>query len=285
MSVKGVHTEIIEDVAKTVDGLEHEYQRNHVLVFDEVAVCKGLVQKKSTGEVIGYSNLDKVQEEMVTLEKHVKDLAEEVTPNPPKAPPLVKSMLSYMVKGTASHVQSVVASFGVSKLTKQDLHEHTWNVVECLEMSGIRVIVIVCDGSPINRGFISMQPAHSKDSKVVYDTVNPFAPERLIFFMSDPPHLLKTIRNCLYNSGWKACRKMQKNGQQLCWSTIIALFKLKSEQTIKKLFKLTAACVFLNSYSFMKVAYAAIVISNSVALVLSDLKWPGTSELSIFECI
>ena len=130
-----------------------------------------------------------------------------------------------------------------------------------------------------------MQPPYSKDSSVVYDTVNPYAPDRIIWFMSDPPHLLKTIRNCLYNSGRKKCRNMKKNGQYLHWSTIVRLFKMKSEQTIKKLFKLTAPCVYLNSYSRMKVAYAARVISKSVAEVLSALRWEGTSELCIFDDI
>lgn len=51
MAVKeGIHTEIIEDVTKAVDYLDHEYQRNHVPIFDEVAICQGIAQKKSTGE-------------------------------------------------------------------------------------------------------------------------------------------------------------------------------------------------------------------------------------------
>lgn len=78
---------------------------------------------------------------------------------------------------------------------------------------------------------------------------------------------------------------MKKGDQYLHWSVIVKLFKMKSNKTIKKLYKLTAPCVFLNSYSRMKVAYAARVISNSVAEVLADMKWDGTSEMCIFENI
>lgn len=86
----------------------------------------------------------------------------------------------------------------------------------------------------------------------VYCTINIYAPHRKIFFFSDLPHLVKTARNCLYNSGKKNCRNMKINGEFLTWQPIIRLFNEKKEQTIKKLHKLTAACVFFfNSYTRM----------------------------------
>ena len=114
MAVKeGIHHEIIEDVSKAVQACEHAYQENHVLIFDEVQICRGLVQNKSTGEVVGYCHLDKVQQEIIELEQRLNGTAQGVPHEPIKALPLVKKMLSFMVKGTASGVQSVVASFGV----------------------------------------------------------------------------------------------------------------------------------------------------------------------------
>ena len=39
------------------------------------------------------------------------------------------------------------------------------------------------------------------DSSYVYKTENPFSEEeRFIYFISDPPHLIKTARNCLSHS-------------------------------------------------------------------------------------
>lgn len=35
-----------------------------------------------------------------------------------------------------------------------------------------------------------------------YKAVNLFAPERDVFFFSDAPHLIKTVRNNLASSGW-----------------------------------------------------------------------------------
>lgn len=279
---EGCHTEIIQDVAKVVESLD-DYQKYHSLMFDEVTISQGLVQRKTTGEVVGYCKLNSVQEEILKIEKRVKDMAEQVPSQELSKLPMVKKVLSFMIKGTASGVENVVASYGVSLLTKEDLHEHTWEVIENLEVNGIRVCAVVCDGSPINRGFIDMQPpSEETESGIVFDTVNIFAPERNIFFISDPPHLLKTIRNCLYNSGKTKSRKMKENGEFLTWHTIVRLYKYESGLTIKKLFKLTAACVFLNSYSRMKVAYAARVFSKSVAAVLKTMKWNDSKELSLF---
>ena len=73
-----------------------------------------------------------------------------------KEPPTAKKMLSFMVKGVASSLQSVVASYGVHTLTKEDLHTYVWDVIGNLEMNGVRIVSLVCDGSPINRGFIDI---------------------------------------------------------------------------------------------------------------------------------
>ena len=49
------------------------------------------------------------------------------------------------------------------------------------------------DGNAINRRLIKMHD----ETELVYKIPNPFADDaRDFFFFSDPPHLLKTIRNC-----------------------------------------------------------------------------------------
>ena len=77
----------------------------------------------------------------------------------------------------------------------------TWDVIGALERSGIRVVAIICDGAPSNRAFIKLhKPVTVLPSGVVFETVNKCDPERLIWFFSDVPHLLKTIRNAFFNS-------------------------------------------------------------------------------------
>lgn len=279
----GIHKPIISEVAKQVGELKEDYQRYHTLLFDEVYISQNLVHKKSTGEIIGYTKLSEVQQEILDLERAIKETAEETTVPPPTSPPLVKRILSFMVKGVSSSVKAVVASYGVASLTKEDLMDYTWDVIEACECKDIRIVAVVCDGSPINRSFIDMHPPVTKlESGVVFDTVNVYSPERNIYFFSDLPHLAKTARNCLYNSGRKGCRKMFKNGEFITWDPIVRLFNEKKNETVTKLHKLSAGCVYLNSYSRMNVAFAMRVLSASVSNLLKQKKWEGCNELPIF---
>ena len=66
--------------------------------------------------------------------------------------------------------------------------------IKHLTCLGIVVVAITCDGASDNCKMFSM---HAPDDPSVYKTVNLFSQdEQPIFFISDPPHLIKTIRNC-----------------------------------------------------------------------------------------
>jgi len=61
---------------------------------------------------------------------------------------------------------------------------------------------------------------------VTYKTKNLHSTDgRYIYFIADQPHLLKTARNCLANSGsGKNTRYLWNNGSNLLWSHISQLF-------------------------------------------------------------
>lgn len=90
-----------------------------------------------------------------------------------KLPQKAKKMLTFMVRGLCSDVKEVVASNGVGDLSSSGLYFRVWKVIEMLEMNGIHVLCVTCDGSPINRRFIAMNKPYTKlASKVVFDTEN-----------------------------------------------------------------------------------------------------------------
>ena len=64
----------------------------------------------------------------------------------------------------------------------------------------LQVLSITADGASSNRLLFKLLSSGSgSESGVVPHKIrNPFSDdERNIFFISDPPHLLKTIRNCV----------------------------------------------------------------------------------------
>ena len=94
------------------------------------------------------------------------------------------------------------------------------------------------------------------------------APSRFIYFFSDAPHLVKTARNCLFNSGLGKHTRLMWNGKELIWSHIAQLYHSDVEQALHQLPKLTSDHINLTSFSKMKVSLAVQVLSKTVALGL-----------------
>lgn len=73
-------------------------------------------------------------------------------------------------------------------------------VWEAIRQLGAKVICVVADGASANRKFFRM---HGQKN-LFYKTHNLFAcpsENRSLFFISDPPHLIKTTLNCWSHSG------------------------------------------------------------------------------------
>ena len=99
--------------------------------------------------------------------------------------------------------------------------------------------------------------------------VNLYTKHRDIFFFADPPHLLKTARNCLYNSGCGLqSRLVWNDGKNLLWSHIMELYNDDLIRGLHLAPKLTHEHVHLNPYSKMKVYLATQILSQTVAKVL-----------------
>ena len=67
------------------------------------------------------------------------------------------------------------------------------NLGKCAVMS------LTCDGASTNRRLWKL---HTEGGETIHKVNNIFAKEaeRPLFFISDPPHLLKTVQNCWWNS-------------------------------------------------------------------------------------
>ena len=83
-----------------------------------------------------------------------------------------------------------------------------------------------CDSASPNRKLFRMHFPMNPDTDVTYRTVNLFSSDkRFIYLISDVPHLMKTARNCLYNSGKnRYTRYMWKNGMFILWNYISDIF-------------------------------------------------------------
>ena len=103
-------------------------------------------------------------------------------------------MLVFMVRGLFTKMKFAYAQFPAASTKGADLFPIFRTVLHRLTRLGICVIAVTCDGASDNRRMFSL---HNLKDKMVYKTRNVYSKnDNTIFFISDPPHLIKTIRNC-----------------------------------------------------------------------------------------
>lgn len=174
-----------------VADLSQDLHKYVTLIMDEVHVKEELVYDKHEGCLIGFVNLGDVNNQLLEFESALSQDKDR--------PPLASSMLVLMVRGIFQRLNYPYAQFTCSSLSGDQLFNPVWEAVSRLEMLGFQVLALTCDGASPNRRLWKL---HSKDdSKMTYKVPNPYASDsRHLYFISDPPHLLKTIRNSWFNS-------------------------------------------------------------------------------------
>jgi len=177
---------LISDVADLSQDL-HKYV---ILVIDEVHIKEELVYDKHEGCLIGFVNLGETNNQLLEFESA---LAEDNSRQP-----LASTMLVIMVRGLFCRLNYPYAQFGCSNLTGDQLFDPVWQAIGRLERLGFHVLALTCDGASPNRKLWKLHSQVEKN-EMIYKVPNPFAVDRQLYFISDPPHLLKTIRNCWYN--------------------------------------------------------------------------------------
>ena len=192
----GIDEVVLESVGNRAARFDKKYKKYHVLMADEMHISQNVIFQKSTGNMIGFKNLDVVDEEVQKLEAYLNEIDES-----DREPVIATKVLVYMIKGVSSGIKEVVATYAVANVSVNQMYIWTWDVIGSLEISGIAVIAFVSDGCTVNRAFIKKhKPVTILPNGVIFDTVNKAAPHRVLYFLSDVPHLLKTIRHCLYSS-------------------------------------------------------------------------------------
>jgi len=184
----GFSCEIDQHLVDVAD-LSRDLHKYVILVIDEVHIKEELVYDKHEGCLIGFVNLGETNNQLLEFESALSE-------NNSRCP-LASTMLVIMVRGLFCRLNYPYAQFGCSNLTGDQLFDPVWQAIARLERLGFYVLALTCDGASPNRRLWKL---HSQKDEMIYKVANPFAADRQLYFISDPPHLLKTIRNCWYNS-------------------------------------------------------------------------------------
>ncbi len=164
-----------------------EFQKYVVLVLDEMHLKKDLVYDKHSGELVGFVNLGETN-------THLLQFEQQLVGKESVCEPLAKSMQVFMVRGLFTHLQFAYAQLPCASVTGDLPFDPLREAVSRLERRGMKVLALTCGGAPINHRLFKL---HKSEDQLVYRVVNPFAAEKgFLYFISDPPHLLKTAK-CL----------------------------------------------------------------------------------------
>ena len=252
---QGFNSDNIERLKDMKNGY-FDIQRYVVIAFDEMKIQSKLVFNKFTNELTGFVDLGEKELNTSSFGSHE----------------LATHALVFFVRGTATDLKYSLAYFLTKDVTSYQIMPLFWKSASVLELvCNLWVCAAVCDGASPNHLYFQLHPgvANTEIDSVINWTCNVFAPDREIYFFSDPPHLVKTARNCLFNSGsGKWTRYMWNNEKYMLWDHIAQLYFSNLDCGLHQLPKLTADHINLKSFSKMKVSYAVQVLSNTVSEAL-----------------
>ncbi len=196
----GVNPDVLEFVANdwSFDELP-DYKRNVTLIFDEVKIKAGLAYSKSSGKIIGYTDLGPVTNELEHFNAQLKsELDNESDPN------IATQMLVLMARGIFSPMRIPISYFPTKNASCDQLYLCIWPTVKALTLAGLYVRAFVADGASWNKKFF-IHHVHldsRRPGETIYYTKHRYMRNGRLYFICDTPHLIKTTRNNFENSGW-----------------------------------------------------------------------------------
>ena len=163
--------------------------------MDEVHIKHDLVYDKHEGCLVGFVDLGNTNNQLIEFENALA--AEKPQPT------LASTMLVFMVRRLLCKLNYPYAQFSCHDISGSMMFDPMWEAIARLEKLGFRVLGLTCDGASPNRRLWKLHSSSSSSSssdELIYKVPNVFADDkRDLYFISDPPHLLKTIRNSFYN--------------------------------------------------------------------------------------
>lgn len=227
----GFNEEILSTIGHKVQSMAHR-DRVCSLMIDEMSLKSGLVYDSGSDAIVGYEDFGSV------LGRRDK---------------IVTSALVFMLRGLASNWKQPLSYFLTSSTCKMtDVKQLLFACLSKIHDLGLIVKVVISD-----QGSNFQQLAGDLGINTSYPYFK-FS-GRKYYYMFDPPHLLKSIRNNLFKHTFIFGEK------QASWSEIGEFFNIDSKQKFRLAPRLTKKHIELPAFSKMKVKLATQVLSWSVA--------------------
>lgn len=244
----GFQKQALDDLKAQSEKLP-ENKRFVALCHDEVQLNADIVFDECGESVIGL-----IDKEKWTFTED--DIADKVATH----------VLTFFIVGINSDIKSSVAYFATKGATAEEIYLKFWKTVAFLETQcKLKVIISTSNTAACNLAFCKLHQLENA-SGVCFKTKNKYAPSRFVYFISDVPHLIKTLRNILEKS--RADEPQLWFEDVLLWDHIIDVWKNDHGVELYHS-KLTTDHVNLTPKTRMSVNLAAEVMSSSTAQILA----------------
>ena len=119
-----------------------EFEKNVSLSFDEIKIKSGLVYKKGTGKIIGFTDMGDVNDEIKTLMNRFEEKGENHD--------FARYINVFFVRGIFSKLCSPIGYHSSMGFTGDQLFPLVWEATRILEGLGLKVRSWTCDGATPN---------------------------------------------------------------------------------------------------------------------------------------
>ena len=231
------------------------------LVLDEMNIQRDLQVSNKGGvwSLIGFPDLGEGPNAINTMSTNKKTLQ------------LADHVLQFLFHGVTGF-RMPFACYPTNQANSADLYMNVWDCVAALQDWEFRILYIILDGSSNNRSFLQMHfdgnPVHAK-----LKTHNRANPSQEVVFLPDPSHVIKKIRNSIFNSGEgeKHTRRLVKDGCPIEWSQWEAAFEWCQDRIVNPVAphpKLTREHIYLSEPGKMRNQLAKDALDSNMLYLM-----------------
>ncbi|XP_077551220.1 LOW QUALITY PROTEIN: uncharacterized protein LOC144164833 [Haemaphysalis longicornis] len=201
------------------------------------------------------------------------------------SPEAANSALVFMVQSLTSKFKEVAHIVPVRSADGKFLHEVLKEVIFGLEKIGYKVVCVVTDNNKINRKAmehfdLSSPTGSSSETRFVYE--HPCDPARPLFFVIDPVHILKCIRNnwlkqsndqrCFFFPEMDSEHTTERRMLTASFQTIRDVYNAEVGQLLRHAHTLTRKGLFPTDIEKQNVKLALQIFHNSLPPALRALQ-------------
>lgn len=185
---------------------------------------------------------------------------------------LTHNVAVIIVKGICQSWKQPLSYFFLNSTMKaSDLLIIIQETVRKLKNIGLKVVCLITD---MGSNFYQLTKLLKIDDRKSYFTID----DEKIFYIFDPPHLLKASRNNLYQHNY-----VYEDNKIASWEHIEYLYAIDKKAQFRAAPRLTDSHINPNNFEKMKVKYAAQILSHSVSAAINTYVTLGSlSAAAIF---